>query len=237
MRTIKSIKRLVLILITVSVVALISGTAFAVPTLQLYSENASYDPATESWIITENPFVLQILGADQPNQLNFIDDVTLYIAVPDSSGSITIQGISSSLESGSFGPFTFDDDDIIVGEPPFANQFPRHGIYPAYFISIPLEDLQVNDESDTIINSVDIAEGITPPGTDTGDIDLYQITYSGFSSLHMDLTGTTHYSGNKPDAQEFAPFSHDATAVPEPGMLLLFGSGLLCLGFFARKRK
>jgi hypothetical protein len=230
----KSIRHLALALITVSLVALISGTAFAVPTLQLFSENATYDPVTQSWIITENPFVLQILGADQPNQLSLIDDVTLFIAVPDSSGSITIQGISTSLESGAFGPLTFDDDDIINGEPPFAGQFPPHGIYPTFFISIPLEDLQVNDASDTIINSVDIAEGITPPGTDTGDIDLYQISYSGFSFLHMDLVGTTHYSGNKPSSQEFAPFSHDATAVPEPGTVMLLGGGLIGLALYRR---
>ena len=44
--------------------------------------------------------------------------------------------------------------------------------------------------------------------------------------------------GSNVNINSFAPFSHDAESgkVPEPGTLLLFGSGILGLGFFGRKK-
>ena len=84
-------------------------------------------------------------------------------------------------------------------------------------MSLQLQDLEVNKSpSDTIINYVDVAEGAVSPGTDTGDIDVYQIAYSGFFLIHMDLTGMTRYSKSSKDAMEFAPFSHDADAPGAP---------------------
>lgn len=212
----------------------------AVPTLQLYSENAFYDTTTESWMTYENPFVLQVQGADQPNNLNYIDQVKLYIAVPsqyyNQFGSVRIEGVSSSLEQG-FSPATFTSD-MFTKVPPVPPDLARsHGIYnDAYYVTVPLENLDVNkNPSDTIINYVDIAEDKTPPGTGTGDIDLYKITYSDFFLIHMDLTGMTHYNNSKKDAMKFAPFSHDADAViPEPGSLLLLGIGFIGLAVASR---
>lgn len=228
----------------------LSTPALAVPTLQLYSPGAVYDTGTESWMTYSNPFDLQVLGADQPNSLLLIDQVKLHIAVPaeffTSGGAVTVQGISSSLEGGPFGPVTIPASAFQAGIPPelagWSGNARSHGIYKdAYYVSLQLQDLEVNKSpSDTIINYVDVAEGAVSPGTDTGDIDVYQIAYSGFFLIHMDLTGMTRYSKSSKDAMEFAPFSHDADApgapIPEPATLLLLGGGLVGLGLAARRR-
>lgn len=222
----------------------------AVPTLQVYSPGASYDSGTESWMTYSNPFDLQVLGADQPNSLLLVDQVKLHIAVPaeyfTSTGSVTVQGISSSLEGGPFGPVTIPASAFQLGISPelagWSGNARTHGVYKdAYYVSLHLEDMEVNKSpSDTIINYVDVADGVALPGTDTGDIDIYQIAYSDFFLIHMDLTGMTHYPKASKDSMEFAPFSHDAdapgTPIPEPATLLLLGGGLVGLGLAARRR-
>ena len=222
----------------------------AVPTLQLYSPGAEYDTGTESWMTYSNPFDLQVLGADQPNSLLLVDQVKLHIAVPaeyfTSTGSVTVQGITSSLEGGPFGPVTIPASAFQFGIPPelagWSGNARTHGVYKdAYYVSLHLEDMEVNKSpSDTIINYVDVADGVALPGTDTGDIDIYRIAYSDFFLIHMDLTGMTHYPKASKDSMEFAPFSHDADApgapIPEPATLLLLGGGLVGLGLAARRR-
>lgn len=69
----KTLKRIIPVL----AIALLAGFMYpaksaAVPTLQLYSEGAVYDTGTESWLTFDNPFVLQVLGADQPNAIDYI---------------------------------------------------------------------------------------------------------------------------------------------------------------------
>lgn len=55
---------------------------------------------------------------------------------------------------------------------------------------------------------------------------LVEIGWAGFSEIHIDVFSSNGF---------YNPPSHDASAVPEPGTLLLLGSGLLGAGIF-RKR-
>ena len=55
--------------------------------------------------------------------------------------------------------------------------------------------------------------------------------------LHFDLYNkkTSKQDPNDLDINAFAPFSHDAETVPEPGSLLLFGIGMVGLAGARRK--
>ncbi|MDH4099615.1 MAG: choice-of-anchor N protein [Nitrospirota bacterium] len=209
--------------------------AHAVPTLQLYSPGAVYDTTTESWFTTDNPFELYVAGADQPTKYDYIKDVTLHIAISSQyynaapTGSVTIEGVSSSLENGPFTTVTLNASDFTYGQPGALNS--AHGVYDAWYASVALENLQVDNHLNPVMDYVGGGETL-------GDIDIYRVTYNDFFLIHLDLTGNAHYvqSGKDKFAPEFAPYSHDLDAdppthpVPEPATFLLMAAGIAGLG-------
>jgi len=226
----------------------------AVPTLQLYIEDGTYYDyyeidngkdtyeVTESWFTDDNPFCLTIAGASKNGHVDTISDVTLWIAFKEEPGEGTI----TVMDSDGFivNPIIWQDAQEAqeaqqgIPDPPGWEEakrktnFPTHGVYPSYYYAYDLPDLNVKDGNDDIYD-YNNSYGPNSTPSDTGVLQTYQITYSGYYWLHMDLTGVA-WKGNN-DKPAFAPFSHDADGppspnpVPEPSTMLLFGFGLLSL--------
>lgn len=226
--------------LAILVTVLITSQAIAVPTLQLYMPGSTYNATTETWLTFDNPFELQVLGADQPNNVDKIENVKLHIAIPDydgydeSSGTITIKDESNATIA------SLSGGNAIYGIPPelggSSGNSRTHGVFPTLYFSVGLPNLLVSTAGETILN---YNPGET--GSDTGDIQTYFIEYSNLFLLHMDLTGTAVYvpgrNGYIRTEEKFAPFSHDADAkVPEPSTLLLLVSGLAGLGLIGRRK-
>ena len=226
------------------VIGLLSGVwilfftaiAFAVPSLQLYMPGSIYNPDTESWLSYDNPFTLQALGAESPEQVDYIRDVTLYIGVPTQyyapGGSVSLVGEGLNL--------ILDDSNLLgPGTPQMPGHggasLPPHGIYPTYYWQIDLPDLDVAGAGE-IVNNYNPGES----GFDIGDIQEFTVTYNDYFLIHMDLSGVAVALKNGEEWKTWnriAPFSHDADAfVPEPSTMFLLGAGLLGLAGYGRKR-
>lgn len=234
--------------------------AFAVPTLQLNIEGAKYYDSyfmddgkgnsftvTESWFTDKNPFILDVVGADSPKAITHIGNVKLIMSVQEqfwqTAGSIKIKGVETDTQGISK---VIQAKDFTYGMPdPFGDKnFPAHGIFPAYYYVLELPDLRVDDTTQR--ENIYDYNGSYVPGTSAvaalGDIQRYEIFYDSFYHVHFDLVGTAY--GTKQWAEgknKIAPFSHDADAppgapIPEPGTLLLLGSGLIGLAVY-RQRK
>ena len=248
------IVRSILITGAVLAVLLFAPVALAIPTLQLHMTNATYDPDTESWVTYDNPFTLEVIGAVTPAWVHFVDEVTLYVSVPEQyyneGGWITIQGLPSAPPALDPVPDIYDvlgfggrapEYGIPAYEPTgydgVSVDMPPHDVFPTYYWEVSLPDLMVAAAGELVQNW---NPGET--GWDNGDIQFYSIAYGGFDSIHFDLAGMAHNSHVLP---RIAPFSHDAYGtgdgngyvIPEPATLCLLGSGLIGLAFSRRRRR
>lgn len=212
---------------------LVPAAAMAIPTLQLYTPTGTYNTGSETWVATDSPFHLWVVGAASPAKVQYIKDVMLYVSILgadySSSGSVRLTGEGKNVLLG-FGGEAPD------GTPSSSAPMQTHGQFPAYYWAVPLANLMVTTAGDSIKNYVDGTE------TKEGDIQDYEVTLSGLSRVHFDLLGTTVDSKGK-TSSVFAPFSHDAEThpttgvnIPEPmsASLLALALGALCLK--ARKR-
>lgn len=201
------------------------GTAYAVPALQLYMPGSTYDPGSESHVISHIPFALQVLGASKNGNINRINSPYLHIAVPQGSweDGTTVTLTGPGHESGvTISAWSF-------GQPAALSP---HGIYPTHYASLLLPDMDVG-------NGTDIIKDYIPGGTgqDTGVIYEYEVSYTGAAGLHMDASGIALMKNDRTQPV-FAPYSHDADSdnhAPEPASMLVVAAGVA--GLAARRKR
>ena len=238
-------------------VFLTAPAAFAIPALQLDILGGTYDTETETIVATSKVFTLYALlntlnGRVDPTDTYFVsaavvprttpagvygtfdfdgDDLTGI--APVGNGDTTIE-VTGEMAFGTV-PFEtyegFDPGDLAT-----------HGIFETFYTEFAFTF--DSDNTAALYNAQDT------PGAGPSSVDMGPLLWSAFTVdthhlsddllIHFDLysvRATDDSFDPDYDRHLFAPFSHDAQSVPEPSTMLLFGTGLLGLIAYARRRK
>ena len=210
----------------------LSTSAFAVPGIQLFIDGATYDNATGTWITTSNTFDLYVIAKDG------ISDVYVSMAIEDfaitdnpNAAGVAVNGV------GSYNPWTY-------GYAPLSNDpatwdggsadLARHGEYPAWYSQFYAGSFGNSGKiGDATGGTWSPTSGTVAPGNTYGSWRKFSIEVLGTHAIHFDAF-TLNADGT---IDQFAPFSHDASAIPEPTTVALFGLGLAGVGFLRRRKK
>lgn len=253
-------KKLILVLIAV-IMTFTANQALALPSLQLDIDGGWYNPAggsslydEETIVASDSLFTLYALltpGQDGVPAFNVFQkdgvDNDAYL-------SIAVYPKMAIGDGGNYGSFTIDGgtpivvtNDMAHGTPPNDDaELQSHGIFDTYYYEVGFDWDSANEI--TSYNSQDraINGGALSLSSGTGTYYIpFVIDVSGIPiaadtvkqiSLHFDLY-TSDWNGDG-KLEYKAPFSHDAQAspVPEPATMLLFGTGLIGLAGLGRKK-
>jgi len=227
------------IVIVLALIALISQSALAQPTFQVFSPDylyaGDYYEDQDTWFVIQNPFELWTIGAYHTNVLS-LTDVTLIVSVPDGqTGSITITGVSGTDDPGFIGGYSDTSFLPTSHNAQFNSHYPLQDTVSDFLLYDldPFENL-----GEEILNyNADVGWPPESTGT-TGQVKEYLVEVSGFDWVHFDMYGL---EGKEIDSKwksswDISPGSHDVTWIPAPGAILLGGIGVCLVGWLRRRR-
>jgi len=217
----------------VAPLVLCASSAMAIPKYQIGDADGgvcdSYDLFTEDCLVT-GEFTLTSLvegGAFLVISTIPMDTSDNFTVAPSSDDN----GALTEIWSGSGAPPISDD-----------NTLAPHGIFDTYAEVYAVSFDDPADGPGTVYNTQPGNEGDMADGF-IEHITLNLSWLAEGTGIHLDLFACTRGTTIGADGdcyvsgQDFAPFSHDATYVPVPAAVWLFGSGLIGLVAVARRRK
>lgn len=266
--TMTKTKRHLIVSVAVMLVVLPSRVS-AIPTFQAYvqggtAQSQGMDEA--SWMLTASSFDLSIVGAYGRNDIS-VESVTLLFSVPKGQmGTISItsltdgnpaivMGIGDVSMSPVLNPKTAANIDVLTNNAGLdgydskdflpAGDFSDHFPFQESVSDFVLFDLGMFDKSDAgSLMNYNAEDGIIESVNAEGEQKEYQVSFTGFSEVHIDVYGVVISQTRLGKEMEIRttwdinPASHDSTVtrpVPAPGAAVLGLLGLGVVGYF-RKR-
>jgi len=217
-------RKLFLAVMLFSAFLLMGTTASAVPILQLGIDGGTYDGNTTITSDTNFDLIAYLKDGGDTSLRYYISAAVVPQDPSTPSGSLTVtpvMGVDAYIA-----PTANSGNPWGTGGHGFFNPAPGTFYWEWSF-----------EFDGYTVPEVDVASGPTGSGKDiyaaifNVDIDNLLAEYD---AIHFDLYAKE--SSGLASNNIKAPFSHDASAVPEPATLLLLGGGLVGLAGFGRKR-
>jgi hypothetical protein len=183
----------------------VAARAHAIPVLQIYIDGATYDPQSETWVVSASDFDLWVVGdVDAQGDILDVKLTASFFGLGPGTFTLTPGTTSTITDPSTPGAPTFFQTGT-GGHP----ELPDHGIFNDatlnHWNDYSLGDLTLHDSP-----IGDYSGDLNFPDTfpDTGQVNAYHVHTTGWNKVHFDAYGhTVSQSGHESSWK--TPFSHD----------------------------